>query len=264
MMVGIILGLTVLFLFGCQTTKYAGGAAEGADLPPPAGSEQAISGQGFSTGTYDRVYQLFNNFYPDGSVTSYLVDNGQWVYLGRLAPWSISLAAASSPQPGLTRGDLTLHLVPGFGYYPSHTGVGLVVNSTTCSDHIIKVNSSGTYQTLSIIPSIPDTVISSERFNIPLNGRRPLSQIVGTGFNYGTGREQFVETGDALTVHFASRQVSWFTVHCDRATVPVAACDESFTLQQGETHDLAGSGSLGLTSVTNAGGINSATLCFNR
>jgi len=193
-MVVVIVGLIV---FACTQRS---GDSKTADLPKPAGSGSAIAGQGYSTGSYDHEYQLYNNWYQDGSVTSYLVENGNWVYLDTL---DASGAQSNAVGSRVTYGDLTFKVL--------NHGVEL---DTPCDTYSVAFGS-GKYGFASTRASLTMSVSS---------GAQPIQQITGSQ--------------DAVTIHNTFPGVGWFTLHCDNAAVaaqpaptptpaPTQACTDS-------------------------------------
>jgi|GEM_PF-4099974 len=174
-MVVVIVGLIV---FACTQRS---GDSKTADLPKPAGSGSAIAGQGYSTGSYDHEYQLYNNWYQDGSVTSYLVENGNWVYLDTL---DASGAQSNAVGSRVTYGDLTFKVL--------NHGVEL---DTPCDTYSVAFGS-GKYGFASTRASLTMSVSS---------GAQPIQQITGSQ--------------DAVTIHNTFPGVGWFTLHCDNAAV---------------------------------------------
>ncbi|MBS3116384.1 hypothetical protein J4421_02185 [Candidatus Woesearchaeota archaeon] len=172
--------VTSLFLIGCISQQPAG-------LPPPAGSDTALAGQGFATGTYDHEYQLYNRFSADGSVFIYLVADGgipgQWDPLGRLRVGE-----------EVTRGTFTLTVLPrGQEKTP---GNRLRLDSD-CAGYNIEFDNAGNYW----ITTLSGVV---DQFSVPLNTARLPRQISGTN--------------DAIRIYRSSSSVAWFTLHCDAIT----------------------------------------------
>ncbi|GEM_PF-4582493 len=177
------------------------------NLPTPAVSDSALAGQGYSTGTYGHEYQLYNSFSSDGSVVSYLVDNGNWIYLDTRDASGIQSNAPGSYAT--YSGLLFTNLNP-----PPSPFSSMIELKSSCKDYIIKFGSSGF--------EINSTGVS-DSFIVSSNGPQPIRQIAGTD--------------DAITIHSHSQQVSWFTLHCDervitssslRSTPPfIAAIDDS-------------------------------------
>ena len=168
-----------LLVFGCTASQTT--SPDGVDLPQPAGSDSALAGQGYAAGTYDHTYQLYNNFRPDGSMVSYLVENGNWVYLGDLRLGS-----------RVHQSNLDLEVI-GVSTDPQYPGAAIRL-STECREYSINFDNLGQY-TITPDGHNPDI------FSVPLSLPQPIRQIAGTD--------------DAITIHSTSSSVAWFTLHCD-------------------------------------------------
>ena len=176
-----------LLVFGCTASQTT--SPDGVDLPQPAGSDSALAGQGYAAGTYDHTYQLYNNFRPDGSMVSYLVENGNWVYLGDLRLGS-----------RVHQSNLDLEVI-GVSTDPQYPGAAIRL-STECREYSINFDNLGQY-TITPDGHNPDI------FSVPLSRPQPIRQIAGTD--------------DAITIHSTSSSVAWFTLHCDNELI--ANCD---------------------------------------
>src|SRR3989344_1961643 len=170
-----------LLVFGCTASQTT--SPDGVDLPQPAGSDSALAGQGYAAGTYNHEYQLYNNLNSDGSVTSYMVDKGNWVYLGQF----------SATSPPVRNGDLSLELL---SFSASSFELEL---ETSCREYGITYDTNGGYT----ITSDDLTPSNLDQFTVPINRAQPIRQIAGTD--------------DAITIHSTSSSVAWFTLHCDDA-----------------------------------------------
>ena len=194
----LLLAVITVFLAGCAVNGPEG-------LPAPAGSDAAIAGRGFATGTYDREYQLYNMFYADGSVISYLVENGNWNYLGQLNVGA-EVGRGTSTLAVLSRRE---------GNTP---GSRLRLNSD-CSEYNLEFDDTGNYWITSSAGAV-------DRFAVPLNTGQPIRQIAGTN--------------DAITIHTTSSGVAWFTLHCDlsggQPAPPAAVCGNNI-VETGEVCD---------------------------
>jgi hypothetical protein len=192
-MVVLLFSILSLLVFGCSKVQQTNNS-EGTDLPLPAGTDSALAGQGYATETYDNEYQLYNNFRLDGSMTSYLVENGRWVYLGSLS---------NGQQASRSSSDFSVTVIR--DVQSQSPGLKL---ETSCRDYKIYFDSSGNY----IINQGSSGSITSDQFTASLRRPQPIRQISGTD--------------DAITIHSTSSNVAWFTLHCDEeSSVPmIDAC----------------------------------------
>lgn len=208
----VLMSLVVIsmFLIGCGegSSKVVNveEVPEGLPTPPeaPAGSAEAIAGQGVSTGTFDYEYQFYNMLYNNGKTIVYFVDGG-WDYLGYLSNGDI-----------VNRGDLTITVLDVEDDSSAPKGSKLKIEST-CADFEVQMNGAGNYEVARA--GVTDS------FNVPLSrynavNNRPLA-----------GSE------DAITVHSASSGVGWFTLKCDEAVaLPPSLCGNG-DLDTGEECD---------------------------
>ena len=184
----ILLGLLItvtLMLIGCTSQQPEG-------LPAPAGSDAAIAGQGFATGTYDRGYQLYSHIYSNGFLDSYLVENGIWNYLGN-----------SGVGAKVSSGAFTLTVLPRREGNLRDPGSRVRLNSA-CSGYTIEFQRGNRMGTFWI--TTPAGVM--DNFRVRVNTPQPVHQILGTN--------------DAITIHNIGQSVAptrddvvWFTLHCD-------------------------------------------------
>ena len=179
----ILFGLLItaaLMLAGCASQQPEG-------LPAPAGSDAAIAGQGFATGTYDREDQLYNRIFSDGTLDVSLVENGNWFSLGRLN-------AGSSASRGDLRLTAWLFQVPVL--------TSLRLDSSVCSSYKVDFDDRGRYTVFRISGTgVQEISVPVDSFIV--NRRQSIRQIPGTD--------------DAITIHLSTSRSSWFTLHCDRS-----------------------------------------------
>lgn len=182
----IVVMVISIFLFGCTAQQPVGGP-EGVDLPEPAGSDSALAGQGFSTGSYDHTYQLYNSPPVGQYINTYFVQSNpfRWV--------KVNYDNGGQIGGRGTVGDLTLLRVARTTGSDT-TGMKLELD-TNCRDYSIEVDgNSRTYW-------ITSSGGSTDTFTIPNSNPQPIRQIVGTN--------------DAITIHSTQSRLAWFTLHCD-------------------------------------------------
>ncbi|HLC52773.1 MAG TPA: Kazal-type serine protease inhibitor [Candidatus Nanoarchaeia archaeon] len=157
-------------------------------LRGPANSQDALAGQGISTGTWENEFQLYNMLYSNGRTIIYYVNNGRWDYLGYL-----------SEGDQVTRGDLTVTILPRNN--PSSAAGSRLRLESSCEDFEVEMDGQGNYYTSRYDSSRSDTFYDS--FQTPLSRYNAVNN------------RPIASSEDAITVHSASSGVGWFTLKCD-------------------------------------------------
>jgi len=183
----VVLVVISLFLVSCNLEVLnAAEIPEDLPTPPvsPADSQQALAGEGISTGTWDNDIQLYNMLYSNGRTIIYYVNNGRWDYLGYL-----------TAGDQVKRGDITLTIMN----RNSPVAGSRIKLESSCANYEIEMGGSGNYAVKR------DGV--TEDFVVPLNRYNAVSnRVLGS-------------SEDVITVHSASSGVGWFTLRCDEAVV---------------------------------------------
>ena len=179
----IVLIIISLFLVSCAPEILnENEIPENIPKPPgdPADSQDALAGQGISTGTWDNEIQLYNMLYSNGRTIIYYVNNGRWDYLGYL-----------TAGDQVKRGDITLTIMN----RNSPVAGSRIKLESSCANYEIEMDGSGNYAVKR------DGV--TEDFAVPLNRYNAVNNRVLGG------------SEDAITVHSASSGVGWWTLKCD-------------------------------------------------